>query len=358
LVCGLQCRRSTHKQQALAALLTSEEQSMPIKAEYIWTDGTRPTAKLRAKTRILSEGQEPPEWGFDGSSTGQATGNLSDCLLRPAFTCSDPIRGGQNLLVLCEVYNPDGTPHLTNTRAPLRSVAERHVAQDALYGLEQEYTMFRGRDPLGWPKGGYPAPQGPFYCGIGADEVFGRAIVEEHMDACLVAGLGLSGINAEVMPGQWEFQIGPVGPLETGDHMQVARYLLYRIAEHHGVSISLAAKPVKGDWNGAGCHVNFSTKTMRAAGGMAAIKAACERLGANTQEHLENYGQGLELRLTGEHETCSYQEFRYGVGDRGASIRIPLSVANAGRGYLEDRRPCSNIDPYIVARLMLTTICD
>ena len=330
---------------------------MSIKAEYIWIDGTEPTRKLRSKTKIMANGQTPPSWGFDGSSTNQAEGHASDCILQPVFTCPDPIRDDGSLLVMCEVYDAHGKPHVTNDRAALRTVAEKFVAEEAWYGMEQEYTMFKGRDPLGWPEGGYPAPQGPFYCGVGADEVFGRDIVEKHMDYCLAAGLKLSGINAEVMPGQWEFQIGPAGPLEVGDHMHVARWLLYRAAEDFGVSISLHPKPIKGDWNGAGCHTNFSTKAMRAAGGIEVIKAACEKLGENVEKHISAYGDDIEHRLTGRHETCSYKEFRYGVGDRSASIRIPLAVGQSGKGYLEDRRPCSNIDPYVVARLMLETCC-
>jgi glutamine synthetase len=188
---------------------------MPIKAEYIWVDGTEPTKKLRSKTKILPDAKDVPDWGFDGSSTNQAEGHASDCILRPVFVCPDPIRGGDNILVLNEVFDAEGKPHKTNTRALLRNVAEKHAAQEAWYGMEQEYTMFRNNRPLGWPEGGYPAPQGPFYCGVGADELFGRSIVEKHMDACLQAGLKLSGINAEVMPGQWEFQIGPAGPLEA-----------------------------------------------------------------------------------------------------------------------------------------------
>jgi glutamine synthetase len=330
---------------------------MAIKAEYIWVDGTEPTRKLRSKTKILADGQAPPEWGFDGSSTNQAEGHSSDCIMRPVFSCPDPIRGGNNILVVTEVFDKDGNVHPTNSRAPLRAVAEKHAAEEAWYGMEQEYTFFKGTRPLGWPEQGYPAPQGPFYCGVGADEVFGRSIVEKHMDACLKAGLKFAGINAEVMPGQWEFQVGPAGPLEVGDHMLLARWLLYRIAEDEGVNAKLDPKPVSGDWNGAGMHTNFSTKAMRENGGMKVIEAACEKLRKTAALHIANYGAGIEQRLTGKHETASYKEFLYGVGNRGASIRIPLHCAQQGKGYLEDRRPCANADPYVVARLLLESVC-
>ena len=236
---------------------------MAYKAEYIWIDGTEPTAKLRSKTKVLADGTEPGIWGFDGSSTNQAPGKASDCVLQPAFVCPDPIRGGNHVLVLCEVLLTDMTPHPTNTRAKLRSVAEQYGDQEPLFGLEQEYTFFEGSRPLGFPPAGYPAPQGGYYCGVGADEIFGRPIVERHLDNCLAAGLSISGINAEVMPGQWEFQVGPLSPLEVSDQLWVARWLLYRTAEDFAASATLDPKPAKGDWNGAGCHTNFSTRAMR-----------------------------------------------------------------------------------------------
>ena len=331
---------------------------MPIKAEYIWVDGSEPTRTLRSKTKIVPDGTtEFPDWGFDGSSTNQAEGEESDCILKPVFTCKDPIRDGNGVLVLCEVYDAKGNPHPTNMRAALREVESRHRDQECWFGIEQEYTMLAGGRPLGWPEHGYPAPQGPFYCGVGADEVFGREVAEAHLDACINAGLTVSGINAEVMPGQWEYQIGPCTALEVADHILVSRWLLYRIGEDYGVSMTLDPKPVRGDWNGAGAHTNFSTKTMREPGGMDAIHAAMKNLENRAAHHIENYGHGIEQRLTGLHETCSYREFRYGVGDRGASIRIPLQVAQQGYGYLEDRRPCANVDPYVVARLLIETIC-
>ncbi|MGB5812144.1 MAG: glutamine synthetase GlnII [Polyangiales bacterium] len=338
-----------------------------IKAEYIWIDGTEPTPLLRSKTKMLEAGildkvlgaiagvAELPKWGFDGSSTNQATGNASDCQLFPVFATRDPLRGGDNLLVLCEVYNADSTPHPTNTRRAVVEEGEKKKSLDAWYGFEQEYTMMKDGYPFGFPEGGFPGPQGPYYCGVGAEYVYGREIVEEHMDACIKAGLKISGINAEVMPGQWEFQIGPAGPVESGDHMYMARYLLGRIAESYGVDISYDAKPAKGDWNGAGCHTNFSTAPMREDGGMDLINAYCERLGQpeRISLHLDHYGAGLKDRLTGAHETASWRDFSYGVSDRGASIRIPMATSLDGKGYLEDRRPCANIDPYTVARLLL-----
>ena len=325
------------------------------KAEYIWMDGAEPTQKLRCKTKIVKTGKEPPIWGFDGSSTNQATGHASDCVLKPVFICPDPVRGGNDKLVLCEVLLTDMTPHPTNTRAKLVEVARKYADHDMWFGIEQEYTFFEGIRPLGWPDNGFPAPQFGYYCGVGADEVFGRDIVEEHMQACLDAGLKFEGINAEVMPAQWEFQIGAAGPVEVSDHMWMARWLLYRIAENYGVSATLAPKPVKGDWNGAGAHTNFSSKAMRES--IDACIAAAEALKQEHALHIANYGNGIEERLTGKHETCSYREFKYGVSDRGASVRIPWQVAIDKKGYIEDRRPCANMDPYVVTRLITQTVC-
>jgi len=325
------------------------------KAEYIWIDGTEPTPRLRSKTKILEDGKELPIWGFDGSSTNQAPGSNSDCVLQPVASFADPIRGGDDVLVMSEVLLPDMTPHATNTRALLRPIAEKFADQEPLFGIEQEYTFFRDGRPLGFPPNGFPAPQAFYYCGVGADEVFGRDVVEAHLEACLDAGIGISGINAEVMPGQWEFQVGPLSPLDVSDQLWVARWLLYRIAEDFGVSATLDPKPVKGDWNGAGAHTNFSTNAMRE--GYDPIIAACEALGTKAAEHVEGYGADIEHRLTGSHETAPWSEFSYGVSNRGASVRIPWQVEVDKKGYIEDRRPNANMDPYIVTRLITETVC-
>ncbi len=343
-------------------------------AEYIWLDGENPTQQVRSKARIVSikdsesfDSEAYPEWGYDGSSTYQAAGNDSDLILRPVRVVRDPIRGGDARLVLCEVFLPDGTPHSTNTRANLRGVLEAGAAEhDAWVGFEQEYTLFDGDRPLGFPTNGdAPKAQGPFYCGVGSDRIFGRDFVEAHTQACIDAGLMIYGINAEVMPGQWEFQIGYRGVdgespdvLNVSDHLIFARWLLRRVGERFEVEPRLDPKPAEGDWNGAGNHTNFSTANMRdRATGMLAIKDAVAKLSRRHDEHIANYGHGLADRLTGLHETCSISEFKSGVADRGASIRIPRSVELSGSGYLEDRRPGANCDPYTVCTLLLETIC-
>ncbi|HIL98945.1 MAG TPA: glutamine synthetase [Pseudomonadales bacterium] len=337
---------------------------MSYKAEYIWIDGTTPTPNLRSKTKIIPSGESPPVWGFDGSSTNQASGDASDCVLNPQFVCPDPIRCGDHKLVLCEVLFPDGTSHWSNTRRECAHTAHHWQSHETIFGFEQEYTfMTINGTPLGLVDArtelregrNKPLPQGPYYCAAGAGLAIGRDVVEEHLDACLAAGLKISGINAEVMPGQWEFQVGPVDAVTASDQLWVARWLLHRIAENHGVAVSFDPKPAAGDWNGAGCHTNVSTNEMRESYD-ACIKA-CESLGERHSLHIERYGHDIEDRLTGDHETCSYRNFRYGVSDRGASVRIPWQVHAEGKGYIEDRRPNSNCDPYVVSEILIETIC-
>lgn len=333
---------------------------MTYRAEYLWIDGSVPTAEIRSKTKVLADGDTPGTWGYDGSSTNQAPGDKSDIVLKPVFQCPDPIRGGDNILVVCETFDIEGNALPTNTRAKARAAFDMYGDQEPWFGLEQEYTMLDADTgwPAGFPAGGFPGPQGPYYCGVGALKIHGRSAVERHTDLCIAAGLKISGTNAEVMPGQWEFQIGPAGTLEVGDHMWIARYLLYRVGEEFNIEMSIAAKPMKGDWNGAGMHTNFSTKAMREEGGYEVIIAGCEALGADgvTERHLQGYGAGIEDRLTGGHETQRFDQFSYGVSDRGASVRIPWQVFVDQKGYLEDRRPNANADPYILAALMTDTI--
>jgi glutamine synthetase len=340
-------------------------------AEYIWLDGSQPTQQLRSKARVVGvpacpEADDFPVWAFDGSSTGQAGGESSDCMLEPVRIVTDPRRGEGHYLVLCEVLDPNGTPHESNQRAHLRSVLALAGAEaDPWAGFEQEYTICRSGRPLGFPETGYPEPQGPYYCGVGADVAFGRQLADAHAQACFEAGLMIYGLNAEVMPGQWEFQIGyrgipgePADVLTMADHLWLARFLLHREAERLGLTVSLASKPMKGDWNGAGLHTNFSTAATRVQGkGLHAIMAAVKALSKCHDGHIAQYGEDLADRLTGRHETCDISRFQSGVADRGASIRIPLPVATRGYGYFEDRRPGANADPYRVGACLVATVC-
>ena len=281
----------------------------------------------------------------------------------------DPFRRGDNILVLSECYNSDGTPNKFNYRHECAKLMEKHKEHDPWFGLEQEYTLFdtMGR-PYGWPTGGFPGPQGPYYCGVGTGKVYARDIVEAHYKACLYTGVKISGINAEVMPSQWEFQVGPCQGIEMGDHLWMARYLLERIAEEFGVKISLHPKPLEGDWNGAGCHTNVSTAETRKPGtGMKAIEECISKMEKKHKEHILVYGSDNDKRLTGRHETGHIDSFSSGVANRGASIRIPRQCAKDGYGYFEDRRPASNIgiflskwlltlDPYQVTGRIIETL--
>ena len=341
-------------------------------AEYIWLDGTEPTRQLRSKMRVLNLTDKPiisdfPEWGFDGSSTNQATGDDSDCILKPVNFIEDTTREKGDYLVMCEVFEPNGKAHSSNSRAQLRKILELGAKSvDPWIGFEQEYTLFKERDPLGWPTDGFPPPQGPYYCGVGAKEVFGRELAELHAKKCNEAKLMFYGINAEVMPGQWEFQIGFRGineekndVLNISDHLWFARWLLQKLGEKYGIHVSFENKPVKGDWNGAGMHTNFSTnKTRNSNDGIEHIEKAIKILSQKHMEHIKLYGHNLSDRLTGLHETCDIETFKYGIADRGSSIRIPQNVHQKGYGYFEDRRPGANSDPYLVAARLCLSVCD
>ncbi|KAE8714563.1 Glutamine synthetase leaf isozyme [Hibiscus syriacus] len=339
-----------------------------IIAEYIWIGGSG--IDMRSKSRTISKPvehpSELPKWNYDGSSTGQAPGDDSEVILYPQAIFKDPFRGGNNILVgthqscvLCDAYTPAGEPIPTNKRARAAEIfsSKKVVDEVPWFGIEQEYTLLQQnvKWPLGWPVGGYPGPQGPYYCAAGADKSFGRDISDAHYKACLYAGINISGTNGEVMPGQWEYQVGPSVGIEAGDHIWCSRYLLERITEQAGVVLSLDPKPIEGDWNGAGCHTNYSTKSMREEGGFDVIKKAILNLSLRHKEHISAYGEGNERRLTGKHETASIDTFSWGVANRGCSIRVGRDTEKNGKGYLEDRRPASNMDPYVVTSLLAET---
>ncbi|MBR9921703.1 MAG: glutamine synthetase [Bacteroidetes bacterium] len=326
-----------------------------FKFEYVWLDGYKPEPGLRSKTKVLEmdffhgDLKSLPIWSFDGSSTQQAEGDKSDCLLKPVRVVPDPQRKN-GYLVMCEVLNADGTPHETNARATFDD------DPSFWFGFEQEYVLTINGLPLGFPEQGYPRPQGPYYCSVGVNNCAGRDIVEEHFDVCLDAGISLTGINAEVMLGQWEYQCFGKGAKTAADDLWLSRYLLHRVTEKYGVEVEFHPKPIQGDWNGSGMHCNFSNKEMRDKGGKKYFDEILEKFAVAHADHISVYGSENDKRLTGMHETASIDKFSYGVSDRGASIRIPVSTAQNWKGYLEDRRPASNADPYKVAARILKTV--
>jgi glutamine synthetase len=363
----------TTGKSALDPAVIAKYESLPfpedkILAEYVWVDADGNT---RSKTRTLSPERSEsvdslPKWNFDGSSTGQAPGDDSEVILYPRRIFKDPFRprsdGLSNILVMCDTWTPAGEPLPTNKRAVAAKAFEGREDEEIWFGLEQEFTLFNldERTPLGWPQGGMPSrAQGPYYCSVGPENSFGRHITDAHYRACLFAGINISGTNGEVMPGQQEYQVGPCVGIDAGDQLMMSRYILQRVCEDFQVYCTLHPKPiVDGDWNGAGMHTNISTKAMREEGGLEVIKKAIYKLGAKHKLHIENYGEGNELRLTGKHETASIEKFCYGVANRGASIRIGRDTEAEGKGYFEDRRPSSNADPYVVTGLIMSTIME
>lgn len=329
---------------------------------YIWIDGTG--ENVRSKTRTLDfvpkSPSEIPEWTYDGSSTYQAEGINSDIYLTPVALYNDPFRRGNNKLVLCDTYSSDRQPTKSNQRYLCNHAMQAARNEDPWFGIEQEYTLLDiDKKPLGWPKNGFPGPQGPYYCGVGADKVIAREIVEAHYRACIYAGVKIAGTNAEVMPSQWEFQVGPCSGIKIGDDLWIARFILHYVAEEYGVVVSFDPKPVEGHWNGAGAHANFSTKTMRSENGISEIEKAIDKLSKQHLRHIQAYdprgGKDNERRLTGQCETSSIHDFSAGVANRTVSIRIPRGVAEDKKGYLEDRRPSSNCDPYAVCNALVRT---
>ncbi len=326
------------------------------KLEYLWLDGFKPTQSLRGKTKIVEDFsgklEDCPMWSFDGSSTRQAEGGSSDCLLKPVAIYPDPVRRN-GFIVMTEVLNADGSPHESNGRATIDD-----DDNDFWFGFEQEYFLWDPETnlPLGFPKD--QTPQGQFYCSVGGKNTFGREVMDRHLDICLDAGINVEGTNAEVAAGQWEFQTFAKGAKKAGDEMWVARYLLERLAEEYGLGIEYHPKPLgPTDWNGSGMHANFSNTLLRTCGSKETYEAVCEAFRPVVKEHIGVYGAYNDQRLTGEHETQSIHEFSYGVSDRGASIRIPIMTVEKGwKGWLEDRRPASNGDPYKIAGRIIKTV--
>ena len=339
--------------------------------EYIWLDANQ---NCRSKTKIMPYNgtvgddfitlDKLPLWNYDGSSTGQAETKKSEVVLKPVKMVPDPFRNKTSYLVLCECFEPDGTtPIKTNTRAKAREIFNMESEaghKDPMFGLEQEFFISRKVGggtliPIAFSNNQHvPEPQGDYYCGVGGSNIYGRELVDEILQKALYAGLHFTGMNAEVAPSQWEFQVCSVG-IDAADDLILLRYIANRILEKSFLYMDIAAKPLQGDWNGSGCHINYSTSLMREEGGFKYIEYALKNLAQRHDLHIKHYGSDNHLRLTGKHETSSMNDFSFSVGGRHTSIRIPTETRNNKRGYFEDRRPSSSIDPYVATALLHAT---
>lgn len=344
--------------------------------EYIWID---PHNNIRSKTRIVKKNFSNNVflnfsdiimniWSFDGSSTGLASTSNSEITLSPVKYVPDPIRSksfvdtSTNLyhcyVVLCQCLDSNNLPIDCNSRFDSSLILKSCDSFKPWFGFEQEFVLYDSSSnlPLGWSSSSGPAPQGNFYCGNGSKFVFGRHIIDQHLRICLEAGLDICGTNAEVMPGQWEFQIGPTLGIDAADQLWIARFFLIRLCEQFNVHVSFNPKPESsGDWNGSGLHTNFSCLQSRQDNGIDFIYSLLDKLSKTHKNDLLFYGNN-DQRLTGSFETSDPLTFSFGVGDRSASVRIPLHVAHSKKGYFEDRRPASDADPYLVSKCLCSSM--
>lgn len=326
-----------------------------IKIEYVWLDGYTPEPNLRSKIKVVDKIsiwnlEEIPYWNFDGSSTKQADGSNSDCILKPVRLYYNA-KSMSHIYVLCEVLGPENKPHYSNFRSLIKD------DEDFWFGFEQEYFIREGKNKSILGHSSNNEQQGKFYCGVGTN-VVGRQLVDEHLDYCISYGINITGINAEVALGQWEYQVFSKGSLKAGDDLWMARYFMEKMSEKYGFHIEYHPKPlgIDADWNGSGLHTNFSTKKMREVGGELYFKSLFRSLESRKDLHINVYGSNNHLRLTGNHETQSINKFSWGISDRGASIRVPRDTSKEWKGYVEDRRPASNADPYKIIKVISETI--
>lgn len=336
--------------------------------EYIWLDG-RGDLRSKYKTAYVENPNrfELEQWNYDGSSTYQAETGNSEVILNPVRKYKNPFFEGEPsaYLVMCDTYRRENgklVPMETNYRAAAKSVFDMTEGFMPWFGIEQEYFMMAHRGtkesntPLFFGKGAQPEKQGQYYCSVGNQHIEYRSLAEKHYLYCLHAGLQISGINSEVAPNQWEYQIGPVLGIEAADQLWVSRYILHKLSEECNINISFKPKPLPSPWNGSGLHTNFSTVETRSEGGLDKMNDYIAKLEKKHKEHIAVYGDNSE-RLSGECETSDIDTFSCGYGNRGCSIRIPTAVLESKHGYFEDRRPASDADPYRVTAALMETCC-
>lgn len=329
--------------------------------EYVWIGGKN---EIRSKTRVFNsflpfDVKYMLDWNYDGSSTWQASDmGDTEIILKPCAIFKDPFRNIQDAscyIVLCQTFKSNGEPTETNHRYEA-NILFNLIENEPWFGLEQEYFFSNLKTEVTYEWCIDKITEGYHYCGITENNKH-RIIAEKHLQMCIEAGIQISGINAEVAKGQWEFQIGPCEGIEAGDHLIIARYILERLAEGFDIFIVYQPKP-RSNINGSGCHINFSTNETRSENGIEIIYKYIEKLEKNHKTHIDVYGEDNHLRLTGLHETSSIDNFSWGIGTRNTSIRIPNQSFKGKCGYLEDRRPAANIDPYLATSVIAKTCLD
>lgn len=356
------------KPEILRKYLDLEQPDDVVFVTYVFVDGT--LENVRAKTRTLDfepkTAKDCPEWTYCALGTYQwaDAGAKSEMFLVPVALFRDPFLKGRNKLVLCETLLHDRRPPETNTRWSCDKAMKEAANEDPWFGIEQEYVLLDAdKIPLGWPKdNNVIRPLGPYFLGVGVGNVFGRQISDAHLKACAYAGVKIAGTNAEVVLSQWEYQVGPLPGVQAADHLWMSRYILHRVAEEFGVIVSFDPKPFQSnELCGSGGHINFSTRQMRDDGGIEYILEALKKLEVKSELHLTNYdpqkGKSNSRRLNAGMLATPSEDFTADKCSRLSSIRVPRLVVEAGKGYLEDRRPGANVEPYRATETLVKTVC-
>ncbi|XP_070391237.1 glutamine synthetase-like isoform X1 [Dermacentor albipictus] len=347
--------------------LDLEQPEDQVFCTYVFVDAT--LENVRSKMRVLryepKSPEECPRSTFCGAGTDQwpDAGVDSELYLLPVALFKDPFLKGRNKLVLCEVLNADEQPHETNTRHPCKKAMEAVKEEEPWFGIEQEYAILEQNGvPIGWPKQSHSLKccQSYFYA-VGSENTAGRQVADAHIKACSYAGVKLYGSNVEAVISQWEYQIGPLPGVETGDHLWISRYILQRVAEDFGVVVSFEPRPFKSlKMPGCAGHINFSTKSSRSEGGLDWINKAIAKLELKHELHLKAYDPRKDAnkeRLRGNLMATPSREFSAAVSAKTVCVRIPRLTKVAGRGFFEDRRPGANVEPYRAMQRLVETLC-
>jgi glutamine synthetase len=358
--------------------MTTIADSVRVNVEYLWLDAKHHT-RSKMRTLYLSHDEaadisldDPasalrviPRWEFDGGATGQATAGGRECVLEPVHAIRHPFPlrplSIPTWLVMCELRIGSGRIHPTDTRAMTRHSFENSAVirdQRALFSAEQEFFFFdkATKAPHGWTIKS-TLPRDEYYCGVNRSLKVEREIINELYEKCLACDIPICEASQEVSPAQWKYRIGPAPAPLIGDLLYFAKFILFRLCERHDLYPAFNPKPIKGDWNGSGCHFTISTRhtrhsvkdpadSSRFSCGSARIREITDKMSDNHEDFMRSTGSKNIERLTGTHNTSNFRTFSIGINTKSASVAIDSS----GRG-LEDRRPGANVDYYTILSL-------